>query len=565
MLTSACCLQIVQSEGEFMITFPLAYHSGFNTGFNIAESTNFATERWVEYGKRALRCYCRPDNVHISMDCFVKRLQPDQYEDWLNGKNYGKHPEEPNAKPTPAVPPSAEEYLLNPQNKGKEIPLCLLEPANRKKRRHPIHKKKTDSVDSDSEADILDEKKLKQGPVLCLKRINEDLCLNSNNSLLMPNLSLTAPKLNFSPHPTFGTLPSKNEFGSGLMSNAWPSTSISTSSAATAESSKMSDAAKRRWTSSFLSPPSQPQLRPPSAMGQFHLRPPSLTATISKLQNSMQPASASRPSSLHYNSPPAPTNQQYNNSDLPKNFIGIATPLHYIQPTNETDLSARQSMYPEELRKVLQSTGILRENSAPPPPPRNNDKMAVLLDPRFSSSSSSSSPQHVQVQPSLLAATQPPQTFKSNVVLTPRIMQNKNILASSIERPILSSMLLIDRSVWHPPKLLSFSYQDFLSQWHLKGSVNVAKGEMYVRFDGPQNAEGRSFCIPFSNILGTSRRHQNGSVWPPSDDMMDQCDDLSHWTISASVDPFRDIRATVVDPWDKPYILTIPVKLMTKS
>ena len=73
-------LQIVQKEGEIMITFPLGYHSGFNTGFNIAESTNFATERWVEYGKRATRCYCRPDTVHISMETFVKRLQPDRCE-----------------------------------------------------------------------------------------------------------------------------------------------------------------------------------------------------------------------------------------------------------------------------------------------------------------------------------------------------------------------------------------------------------------------------------------------------------------------------------------------------
>ena len=63
-----------------MITFPLGYHSGFNTGFNIAESTNFATERWVEYGKRATRCYCRPDTVQISMETFVKRLQPDRCE-----------------------------------------------------------------------------------------------------------------------------------------------------------------------------------------------------------------------------------------------------------------------------------------------------------------------------------------------------------------------------------------------------------------------------------------------------------------------------------------------------
>lgn len=37
-----------------MITFPYSYHAGFNHGFNCAESTNFATERWIEYGKQAV-------------------------------------------------------------------------------------------------------------------------------------------------------------------------------------------------------------------------------------------------------------------------------------------------------------------------------------------------------------------------------------------------------------------------------------------------------------------------------------------------------------------------------
>jgi len=59
---------VVQHAGEFVITFPGAYHAGFNHGYNIAEATNFATPRWIEHGKRAKRCVCRPFSVSIDMD-----------------------------------------------------------------------------------------------------------------------------------------------------------------------------------------------------------------------------------------------------------------------------------------------------------------------------------------------------------------------------------------------------------------------------------------------------------------------------------------------------------------
>ncbi|XP_032421703.1 lysine-specific demethylase 4A isoform X1 [Xiphophorus hellerii] len=79
--------KITQEAGEFMITFPYAYHAGFNHGFNCAESTNFATERWIEYGKQAVLCSCRKDMVKISMDVFVRKYQPDRYEQWLAGRD----------------------------------------------------------------------------------------------------------------------------------------------------------------------------------------------------------------------------------------------------------------------------------------------------------------------------------------------------------------------------------------------------------------------------------------------------------------------------------------------
>ncbi|KAL7856212.1 hypothetical protein AOLI_G00198160 [Acnodon oligacanthus] len=79
--------KITQEAGEFMITFPYGYHAGFNHGFNCAESTNFATVRWIDYGKIATQCTCSKDMVKISMDPFVRRFQPDRYQAWTQGKD----------------------------------------------------------------------------------------------------------------------------------------------------------------------------------------------------------------------------------------------------------------------------------------------------------------------------------------------------------------------------------------------------------------------------------------------------------------------------------------------
>ena len=40
----------LQLPGEFILTFPGAYHSGFSTGLNIGEAVNFVSNSWIEYG-----------------------------------------------------------------------------------------------------------------------------------------------------------------------------------------------------------------------------------------------------------------------------------------------------------------------------------------------------------------------------------------------------------------------------------------------------------------------------------------------------------------------------------
>jgi len=48
-----------QRAGEFIVTFPRAYHAGFSHGFNVAEAVNFASADWLPFGRNAMQCYVR--------------------------------------------------------------------------------------------------------------------------------------------------------------------------------------------------------------------------------------------------------------------------------------------------------------------------------------------------------------------------------------------------------------------------------------------------------------------------------------------------------------------------
>lgn len=100
--------KIVHRPGEFVITFPYGYHSGYNLGYNCAEAVNFALDSWLEYGRIAKKCDCSQaqDSVWIDVREIERKLRGEETD---YGESEDEEDEEDEAERGPTDLPTPPE------------------------------------------------------------------------------------------------------------------------------------------------------------------------------------------------------------------------------------------------------------------------------------------------------------------------------------------------------------------------------------------------------------------------------------------------------------------------
>lgn len=115
--------KIVHRPGEFVITFPYGYHSGYNLGYNCAEAVNFALDSWLEYGRIAKKCDCSQaqDSVWIDVREIERKLRGEE-TDYGESEDEEDEEEEGENGPTDLPTPpesSGDSKVKAPKRKRK--------------------------------------------------------------------------------------------------------------------------------------------------------------------------------------------------------------------------------------------------------------------------------------------------------------------------------------------------------------------------------------------------------------------------------------------------------------
>ncbi|CAG8982063.1 hypothetical protein HYALB_00008790 [Hymenoscyphus albidus] len=114
--------KIVAYPGEFVITFPYGYHSGYNLGYNCAEAVNFGLESWLEYGRVAKKCDCdqAQDSVWINVHELERKLRGEETEyEETDEEEEDEEEENENDNSTLATPPLSTGGLKTKSEKKK--------------------------------------------------------------------------------------------------------------------------------------------------------------------------------------------------------------------------------------------------------------------------------------------------------------------------------------------------------------------------------------------------------------------------------------------------------------